>query len=62
MPNKYIWGIPWHHSPKPRPQGKLKAAMHEVFTNKPSTVKPASKAKERKQMVAIAYSKARRGK
>ena len=53
-----------HGSPK-RTQpsrAKVSAAMHEVFSDKPSTVKPASPAKERKQMIAIAFSKARKGK
>ena len=48
---------------KPNPsKGKsaLQSALREVFTNKPSTVKTsASPQAQRKQMIAIAYSKAR---
>ena len=48
---------------KPNPsKGKasLQSALREVFTNKPSTVKTSlSPQKQRKQMIAIAYSKAR---
>jgi ribosomal protein L23 len=39
---------------------KVKAAFHEVFHNKPSTVKKSKSPEgQRKQMVAIALSKAR---
>ena len=39
---------------------KVKAAFHEVFTDKPSTVDTSKSAKgQRKQMIAIALSKAR---
>ena len=49
-------GTVFHHSPK------LKAAMHEVFTNTPSTVTRANVSGERKRkmLIAIAYSKSRR--
>lgn len=41
---------------------KLKSAFKEVFNNPPSTLKKGqSKIKRRKQMIAIAFSKARRG-
>ena len=41
-------------------KNKVEAAFHEVFTSVPSTVKKgASKEAKRKQMVAIALSKAR---
>lgn len=39
---------------------RLKGIFHEVFHNKPSTVKHASREKMHKQMVAISLSKARR--
>ena len=50
-------GTVFHHSPK------LDAAMHEVFTNTPSTVRRANVSGERKRkmLIAIAYSKARKG-
>ena len=50
-------GTVFHHSPK------LDAAMHEVFTNTPSTVTRANVSGERKRkmLIAIAYSKARKG-
>ena len=49
-------GTVFHHSPK------LDAAMHEVFTNTPSTVTRANVSGERKRkmLLAIAYSKSRR--
>lgn len=47
---------------KKPPKGKLDAAFHEVFTNTPSTVKKQSPEKMRKQKIAIAFSKARKGK
>lgn len=41
----------------------FKAALHEVYTNTPRTLKYSPKSKKgRKQLLAIAYSKARRGK
>mgnify|MGYP001561526626 CR=1 FL=1 len=42
--------------------GKLQSALHEVFTNEPSTVKrtDVSGERKRKMLVAIAYSKARK--
>lgn len=43
-------------------KGKLESAMREVFTNTPSTVKKQSPEKMRKQKIAIAFSKARKGK
>lgn len=45
------------------PKGKLEAAMHEVFTDEPSTVTRAkvSGARKTRMMRAIAFSKARRG-
>ena len=50
-------GTVFHHSPR------LDAAMHEVFTNIPSTVTRANVSGERKRkmLIAIAYSKARKG-
>ena len=50
-------GTVFHHSPR------LDAAMHEVFTNTPSTVTRANVSGERKRkmLIAIAYSKARKG-
>ena len=50
-------GTVFHHSPR------LDAAMHEVFTNTPSTVTRANVSGERKRkmLLAIAYSKARKG-
>ena len=50
-------GTVFHHSPR------LDAAMHEVFTNTPSTVQRArvSPERKRKMKIAIAYSKARKG-
>ena len=47
-----------HHS-----KARLNAAMHEVFTNTPSTVTRANVSGERKRkmLIAIAYSKARKG-
>ena len=50
-------GTVFHHSPK------LDAAMHEVFTNTPSTVTRANVSGERKRkmLIANAYSKARKG-
>lgn len=49
---------------KPRYPAKAKVAeaFHEVYQNPPSTLKPGqSKSQRRKQMTAIALSKARRG-
>ena len=49
-----------HNPGKSKSQKKLDAAMSETFHNPPSTLKPGqSKEKRRKQMVAIAFSKAR---
>ena len=50
-------GTVFHHSPR------LDAVMHEVFTNTPSTVTRANVSGERKRkmLIAIAYSKARKG-
>ena len=50
-------GTVFHHSPK------LDAAMHEVFTNTPSTVQKAGVSGKKKlaMLRAIAFSKARRG-
>jgi hypothetical protein len=43
-----------------RNDGKISSAFHEVFHNKPKTVdRSKSKEGQRKQMVAIALSKAR---
>ena len=55
------------HSPAKRTQpsrGKLSAALHEVFTDEPSTVTRANVSGERKHKmkIAIAYSKARKEK
>ena len=50
-----------HLTSPPRP--RLAAAMHEVFTNTPTTVTRANVSGERKRkmLIAIAYSKARKG-
>lgn len=49
-----------HNPGKSKSQKKLDAAMSETFHNPPSTLKPGqSKEKRRKQMVAIAFAKAR---
>ena len=49
-----------HLTSPPRP--RLAAAMHEVFTNTPSTVTRANVSGERKRkmLVAIAFAKSRR--
>ena len=59
-------GRPVHHSAarlSAPPRRRLDAAMHEVFTNTPSTVTRANVSQERKRKmkIAIAYSKARGG-
>lgn len=45
-------------------QNKLKAAFHEIYNKTPRTVKKAGVTgeKKRKMMIAIAFSKAKRGK
>lgn len=45
-------------------QNRLKAAFREVYANTPKTVKKAGVTGERKRkmLIAIAFSKARRGK
>lgn len=49
------------HNPGPSKK-KVAAAFREVYDNPPSTLKPGqSKEKRRKQMAAIAFSKARKG-
>lgn len=47
----------------PNKKGKLKKAFREVYSNTPKTLKysPSSE-KGRKQLIAIAFSKARRDK
>jgi hypothetical protein len=72
MSDKQIYDVITDYShgvvPKPtaQPAGKTKTqtvigrAFHEVFSNKPSTVKTSMSApRQRKQMIAIALSKAR---
>jgi hypothetical protein len=48
--------------PKGASQSKVEAAMHEVFTNEPSTVTRANVSGERKRKmkIAIAFAKARK--
>ena len=65
MPQMML-GRPVHHSAarlSAPPRKRLDAAMHEVFTNEPSTVTRAKVSGKRKTAMlrAIAYSKARGG-
>lgn len=45
---------------KSKSKAKIEAAMREVFANLPSTVKPSTPEKERKQKVAIGLAKVRK--
>lgn len=64
MAHKNVRGVrtATHKAKKAKEQEMKEMAFKEVFSNPPSTVKKQSKEKMRKQMIAIALSKAKRGK